>query len=234
MKVVYAQEKFPIDSNIKSIFLAGPTPRNKNVLSWRKDILKYLEDLNFDGIVYSPEPINVEAYKNYDDQMEWEQKALDKSTIILFYIPRDLSLDENGKLKMPAFTTNIEFGLYAKSKKLVVCIPEDKLKVSSNTYIYKCCQKFDISFYYELDKAIQFIIERLNNIKLIQNDYIKTIQEKLNTSIEQLSKLMKMDDYYKQFTQLIGDSISDILDISYILEMIQKDYDIKAVLANLR
>lgn len=162
MKIIYAQESLmDKNENVKSIFLAGPTPRNKNVKSWRKDAYKLLEDKNFEGIVYSPEPINVESYKNYDAQMNWEQDALDKSDIILFYIPRDISLDENNKLKMPAFTTNIEFGLYAKSGKCVVAIPEDKIKVSSNQYIQKCCAKFNIPFKYSLEEIIDEALLRL-------------------------------------------------------------------------
>ena len=160
MKVIRAQEPI-MDEKVKSIFLAGPTPRNKNIQSWRVEAIKLLEDKKFDGIVYSPEPINVESYKNYDDQMNWEQNALDKSDIILFYIPRDLSLDENNKLKMPAFTTNIEFGLYAKSGRCVVAIPEDKIKVSSNQYIQKCCAKFNIPFRYTLEEIIDVTIELL-------------------------------------------------------------------------
>ena len=39
----------------KSIFLAGPTPREKDIISWRNEAIKILENLGFDGIVYVPE-----------------------------------------------------------------------------------------------------------------------------------------------------------------------------------
>lgn len=39
----------------KSIFLAGPTPRENNDVSWRVEACKILEDNGFDGIVYIPE-----------------------------------------------------------------------------------------------------------------------------------------------------------------------------------
>lgn len=56
MEVIYALEDMP-DTFTKSIFLAGPTPRNKDeVESWRPDALKILEDKGFDGVVFIPEP----------------------------------------------------------------------------------------------------------------------------------------------------------------------------------
>lgn len=36
----------------KSIFLAGPTPRGDNTISWRSDACKKLEKMGFDGVVY--------------------------------------------------------------------------------------------------------------------------------------------------------------------------------------
>ena len=39
----------------KSIFLAGPTPRDVKILSWRIAAFKFLEENGFDGLVYVPE-----------------------------------------------------------------------------------------------------------------------------------------------------------------------------------
>lgn len=38
----------------KSIFLAGPTPRGENVISWRAEACEILKQLGFDGVVYVP------------------------------------------------------------------------------------------------------------------------------------------------------------------------------------
>ena len=234
-KVIYAQEKFPLNSdNTWSIFLAGPTPRNKNILSWRKEALKYIDEYpGFEGIVYNPEPIDVEAYKDYDRQMEWEHEALNRASLILFYIPRNLSLDENGKLILPGFTTNIEFGLYAKSNKIVVCIPEEYLTISSNTYIQKCCKKFNIPFMNSLQQTIRYILSLPRN-NLYERKFISNIQQHLDTAIEQLCKLRKLNNDYKQYGQLLGDSISDISEVVYILNMINDCYKIGDILDNLR
>ena len=39
----------------KSIFLAGPTPRSKEVKSWRPEAIRLLKEKGFDGVVFVPE-----------------------------------------------------------------------------------------------------------------------------------------------------------------------------------
>ena len=48
-------DKEVIINDKKSIFLAGPTPRDDETISWRTDAIQYLKMNNFDGIVYIPE-----------------------------------------------------------------------------------------------------------------------------------------------------------------------------------
>lgn len=161
LKVIYAQQDFPEKVN-SSIFLAGPTPRDADTKGWRDEAVDYLNKIGYSGIVYNPELLDGNYKNTYDDQFEWEHKALDRSDIILFYIPRDLTLGKNGKPKMPAFTTNIEFGLYANSNRLIVAIPEDKMKVSSNNYIKSCCKEKNIPFFNSLTEAFDKAIEVLD------------------------------------------------------------------------
>jgi hypothetical protein len=67
MQIVYTGEEMP-QSFTKSIFLAGPTSRNKEVPSWRPDALQLLDDMGFDGVVFLPEDRNGEVHLDYDDQ----------------------------------------------------------------------------------------------------------------------------------------------------------------------
>ena len=53
MKINYSDEK--VIKNQKSIFLAGPTPREENSISWRKEACEILRKKNFDGVIYVPE-----------------------------------------------------------------------------------------------------------------------------------------------------------------------------------
>jgi len=129
MQVVYTGEDMP-ESFSKSIFLAGPTPRNKDeVESWRPDALKILEDKGFDGVVFVPEGRDGKFKLDYDDQIGWEEKYLNVADCIVFWIPRDISHDSKGYPKMAAFTTNVEWGTWADSGKVVFGAPEDADKI---------------------------------------------------------------------------------------------------------
>lgn len=134
MEVIYTGEDAPTTFS-KSIFLAGPTPRNpEEVESWRPDALKILEDKGFDGVIFCPEGRDSTYNMDYDDQIAWEHKYLNMADCILFWVPRDLSLDEEGQMRMPAFTTNVEWGTWKDSGKVVFGCPKD-LKAMKNKYL---------------------------------------------------------------------------------------------------
>lgn len=103
MKLVYAPEKIDVvDWN--SVFLAGPTPRDQSVPSWRPEAIQLFSDMNFNGSLYLPEPRNGEFSHAYEDQADWEHLGIANAGVVLFWVPRDIA---GG---MPAFTTNVEFG----------------------------------------------------------------------------------------------------------------------------
>lgn len=104
MHVVYANEALP-SKVTKSLFLAGPSPRDAETPSWRPDALKALEAAGYDGHVFYPEP-REGAKPDYDSQMKWEQDAMNASDVVFFWIPREMK-------KMPALTTNNEFGIWS-------------------------------------------------------------------------------------------------------------------------
>ncbi|MEK7118324.1 MAG: nucleoside 2-deoxyribosyltransferase domain-containing protein [Patescibacteria group bacterium] len=122
MKVVYAFEEAP-ESYAKSLFLAGPTPRDEKTLSWRSGALRLLESAGYNGVVFIPEAKNGAWRDDYDGQIEWEDKHLNMADCILFWVPRDL-------VSMPAFTTNVEWGTWHKSGKCVLGAPPDATKMS--------------------------------------------------------------------------------------------------------
>ena len=110
MQIVYANQPFP-NSWDKAIFLAGPTPRSDEVPSWRPTALRMLQDLGYDGVVFVPEDEDGLWRHSYDDQVEWERQGLNFADVIVFWVPRELE-------KMPAFTTNVEFGRWITSGKV--------------------------------------------------------------------------------------------------------------------
>lgn len=147
MEVIYAQT--PVKTDKPSIFLAGPTPRDKDVPSWRPDMLEYLRD--FDGYVFVPE-FESEVFESegfdYDAQVEWEHEALSASTTIIFWIPRDMAT-------MPALTTNDEWG-YWKAKapeKLVLGFPKGTDKVRYQEY---WANKLGIPLFYTMGEIADY------------------------------------------------------------------------------
>ncbi len=114
----------------KSIFIAGPTPREKDAISWRKEACNILEEIGFDGIVYVPEYSTWKPKEDYVDQAMWERIGLTEATVIAFWIPRSLP-------DMPAFTTNVEFGYWLHSNKVIYGRPNEAKKIKYLDWLYK-------------------------------------------------------------------------------------------------
>ncbi len=148
MRTVFAREslpQIPVGSICpNSIFLVGPTPRDpRYVLSWRPRALNILENLGFNGTVFVPEkdtwgldPHPTPALKK--TQVAWEHAALAMAACVACWVPRDIgSVPETGRLKMPAFTTNVEFGLLIglAPERVVLGIPLDADKIDYLRYV---------------------------------------------------------------------------------------------------
>lgn len=155
MQIVYTTERPEFEREL-SIFLAGPTPElGSNTPSWRKEAIKILEERDFKGTVFYPESRTGKITWSDSEQIEWEHQYLNSATCILFWIPRDLKA-------LPGFTTNIEFGLYLCSGKLVFGAPDAAPKTG---YMRYCCEKFSIPEAVTLEKTVQATLDLLNKNK---------------------------------------------------------------------
>jgi len=110
-----------------SIFLAGPTIRvraSRDITRWRRQALNLFQMYKYEGNVFFPEQAPGGKY-DYDKerQYEWEDFHLNAASCILFWIPRELKL-------LPGFTTNIEWGKWHDSGKVVLGHPPDAPKMS--------------------------------------------------------------------------------------------------------
>src|SRR6266404_785175 len=138
MKILYANEECENIEDYYSVFIAGPTVRNNETKSWRPDLINELSKLNplyfKNTIILSPECRNDIWLDNYDNQISWEQKHLEIADLLIFWVPRELN-------HMPAFTTNIEFGMYINdlNKDVIYGRPENSPK---NKYLDYCYDKF--------------------------------------------------------------------------------------------
>ncbi len=158
MQVVYAQEPFP-EQVTATIFLAGPTPRSPSVPSWRPLALALLEQAGFTGTVFVPEPRGG-VWGDYMGQVEWESEGLNRADCILFWIPRDLTPDENGYPKMGALTTNDEWGTWKTSGKVVLGTPPPT-KAMHVTYQRYYADKYHAPCFTALDETVACAVRRV-------------------------------------------------------------------------
>lgn len=137
----------------RSIFLAGPTPRDKQVRSWRPEALRILcEVIRFEGFVFVPEDEQGVYVKfDHDEQIKWEYYGTELAECIAFWIPRDLRT-------MPAFTTNIEFGRYLDSGKIVLGAPPDAPKMD---YMRFWAREKNIPYSETLEETLRTAVARL-------------------------------------------------------------------------
>lgn len=160
MEVVYTGEEMP-EKFSKSLFLAGPTPRNKEEQeSWRSDALEILRDIGYDGVVFVPEGRDGKFKLDYDDQVGWEEKYLNVADCIVFWVPRDLEPDSKGHPKMAAFTTNVEFGAWADSGKIVFGAPPQATK---NGYLKHYAEEYKAPTAESLTETLQNALEMLED-----------------------------------------------------------------------
>lgn len=127
MKVYYSNEK--IKKGQKSIFLAGTTASNRKK-DWRKKVVQLLIEKGYDGVVYNPDYTDLEVRCPYEEQLKWELRGIQQCTAILFWVDRDLP-------KRPGLTTNVEFGYWLHSGRLIYGRPDSAEKVLYLDMLYK-------------------------------------------------------------------------------------------------
>ena len=148
-----------IIKNKKSIFLAGPTPRDEETKSWRTTACERLNELGFDDVVYVPEYSTWKPKADYVDQAMWEREALTESTVIMFWIPRSLP-------DMCAFTTNVEFGYWLHSGKVIYGRPDNAAKIKYLDWLYQMdYNKVPINNLEELLKVSMILADKLYDEK---------------------------------------------------------------------
>jgi len=150
MQVVYATEE-PPESYRQAIFLAGPTPRHADVSSWRPRALAVLRERGYQGVVFVPEARDSVWRHDYTDQVAWETMGLSRADVIVFWVPRDLET-------MPAFTTNIEYGMWCRSGKAVLGAPPDAPKLR---FLQWWAQRLHIPQSSTLDETLDLALDLL-------------------------------------------------------------------------
>lgn len=164
MELVFSDDKFPSVVN-KSIFLAGPSPRyalgdKVDLNTWRHKAVQLLQERWYDGIVYIPLPRSAFFGETYVDQngyvkeIEWDLKAFNRADVIFIYLDRQA--DNQG------LVTNVEFGRYFDSGRMVYCRPKSAVFVR---YLDTLMMSKDREFYTEMEEGIEECLDRVKNVK---------------------------------------------------------------------
>ena len=146
-----------------SVFLAGPTPRDDVTPSWRPEAVEIFDRIGFfkhdDGMIFAPEPWG----GDWTEQVEWEENHLKKASCIMFWIDRNLKT-------MPGFTTNIEWGVWCKSRKVVLGAPSNAPKTR---YIKHYANKYNIPNFMTLENTVERAAKMA--VHLYKNPRVKSV-----------------------------------------------------------
>nr|DAE79802.1 MAG TPA: Nucleoside 2-deoxyribosyltransferase like protein [Caudoviricetes sp.] len=156
LTVINSRESIPNNLE-KSIFLAGPTPRDYSKIStWRTEAIEILKKLNYDGVVFIPEERNGNfPVEKLNEQIDWEIETMSSCDAIVFWIPRMLRDD----FEFIGLTTNVEFGRFLNSNKLFIGSPENAEKNSYLKYISR--DKYE--WHNDLNSLLKDVVEYLGN-----------------------------------------------------------------------
>ena len=116
-----------VDFNVKTVFLAGPTVRGNqsHLTSWRTEAVEIFKRNNYVGNLIIPEFTDrFESDQFRYDIPVWEYNGLQKSHVIMFWIPRTRDLI--------GLTTNHEHGYWMalRREKVIYGRPNDAYRMS--------------------------------------------------------------------------------------------------------
>ncbi|MBW8481176.1 nucleoside 2-deoxyribosyltransferase domain-containing protein [Actinomadura parmotrematis] len=153
--VVHTGEE-PPDGWDAAVFLAGPTPRDPGVASWRPAAVAALRAGWSGGrlVVFVPEyapGATAGPPADHAAQVGWEERCLHLSDEVLFYVPRELDT-------MPAFTTNVEWGMWHDSGRAVFGAPPEAPK---NEYLLHYARRSGVPTAADVPGAAAAVLERL-------------------------------------------------------------------------
>ena len=139
----------PIEKNTdKSIFLAGTIDMG-NSDNWQEAICRALAGKSYD--IYNPRRDDWDASwrsdssdQQFKQQINWELDALEQSDLIIMNF---LSGSQSP-------VTLIEFGLFARTNKLLVCCPREFWR-SGNIHIV--CEKYNVPVFENLEELLSNI-----------------------------------------------------------------------------
>lgn len=138
--------------NRTSIFLAGSIDMGE-AIDWQKDFCRDFESYDIDILnprreVWDKNWVQSNENKLFREQVEWELQGLEAASMVVMYFAPNST----------APVSLIEFGLYARSKKLVVFCAPDFWKKGNIEIV---CQQYNVPYFTEENNLIDYIKSRL-------------------------------------------------------------------------
>ncbi|KFF04759.1 nucleoside 2-deoxyribosyltransferase domain-containing protein [Flavobacterium reichenbachii] len=155
MKVIYPTN--PIDVQGIKIFLAGTIDMG-NSTDWQQKIIDDFQDLYKEReiVILNPRRDNWDSSwiqsienKQFNDQVNWELDALEKSDFIIMFF------DKNSKSPISL----LELGLFADSGKMLVCCEEGFWRKGNIDIV---CKRKGIPTFKTLDDLIKALKIKIN------------------------------------------------------------------------
>lgn len=150
MKTIKPPHSLSIIENNFSVFLAGSIEMGV-AENWQEIISKELEPIN-SGYILNPRRDDWDSSweqvienPEFSLQVNWELEALEKASMIVFYF----SPETKSPISM------LELGLFAQSKKVVVCCPQGFWRKGNIDVV---CKRYQI-------KQVNTLNELINEIK---------------------------------------------------------------------
>ena len=158
MNIIYSSQYKDIIR--PAIFLAGCSPRDDQILTWRKEVINILGRTGFTGSIISPQP-ELNQWSDYNSVVEWEDEYLKIADLIVFWIPRSM------KNQIYGLTSNVEFGMYLNSGKILYGRPPDSEHNCYLDYWYK--RVYNLKPVDNLEDLVQESLNFLSQIKNLSN-----------------------------------------------------------------
>lgn len=154
-KTIKPPEPICLDrDNSTRIFLAGSIEMGK-AEDWQVEVEEFLQNHEGDSTTFNPKRDEWDSswdqtYQNpqFYQQVNWELNGLDNADVIFMYF------DPNTKSPISL----LELGLYASSRKMIVCCPEGFWRKGNVDIV---CEKYNIPLFNKLEDAKEFLLTKV-------------------------------------------------------------------------
>jgi Nucleoside 2-deoxyribosyltransferase like len=185
----YQPPREPKEDPAVSVFLAGSIEMGKAKF-WQKKVDKALRDLPI--AVYNPRRDDFDKNLRqrmdnplFKQQLDWEKKYLEKSSVIAMYL-------------QPGTVSPIslqELGLYAESKKIIVCCPDGFGKKGN---VEACCSAHNIVM---IETYEEFVVEVRRIMQILcktkpADRFIATVFAMMSQGLLMMSKVLLSFERY--------------------------------------